>query len=86
MRRDVKIELYDKKRSGTGRIVVGGHDLSDAVTGFTLDLESPGNPAVLTLKLPIFDGADVDAANPLVVVPQETHDALIALGWTPPPQ
>lgn len=83
MERDAQIEIYGRKSKATGRIVIGGTDISSAVTGFTLGVNTR-KEAKLTIELAVVDGVVVDGANIEVGIPEETASALIALGWAPP--
>lgn len=70
----------------TGTVTVAGHELA-TVTSFTIDAAADSVP-VITLRL--VDGSALrlllehEAAR--VQVGDETREALIALGWTPPPK
>lgn len=63
-------------------IVVNGHDISNACTGYTLSAEVHDIPrlSVDLLTIPAYNG------RAAVTIPGSTRDALIALGWTPPPR
>jgi hypothetical protein len=39
---------------------------------------------LLTVKLPVWDGAVITLTDPKMGVVEETREALIAMGWTPP--
>jgi len=69
-------------REGRGEILVDGHDIASAVTGFDI-LSDPGDPASLrlTLTLPLLE---VHADRAMVGFTPAVHEALVALGWTPP--
>lgn len=64
-------------------MVVNGHDLTDAVCGVSVTSRA-GHLSEVELDLRVYmvdtygDGAEV-------LIPPATRDALIALGWTPPP-
>lgn len=73
-----RIALHGDK----GEIEVGGASIAGAITGFTLKGEA-GQPPILTAEIALFE-AETEADGVIVVVPQVTHDALVALGWTPP--
>jgi hypothetical protein len=68
---------------GGGTVEVGGHDISDAVRGFTLTGEV-GHMPRLVLDLRVFTGEAV--AEGEVHIPDETAATLVVLGWTPPPR
>jgi hypothetical protein len=68
---------------GRHRVEVDGHDISKAVSKATLWL-SGGEPPELDLELRVFESQRIEAAEAEITIPAETHDALVALGWTPP--
>ena len=70
---------------GGGTIEVGGHDISNAVRGFTLTSEVGHMPGIL-LDLLVFTGETEVEGDVKVHVPDETAAALVTLGWTPPPR
>ena len=70
---------------GGGTVEVGGHDISNAVRGFTLTSEVGRMPGIL-LDLLVFTGEAEVEGDVKVHVPHETAAALVALGWTPPPR
>ncbi|HEY9418155.1 MAG TPA: hypothetical protein VIQ30_25630 [Pseudonocardia sp.] len=67
---------------GRGRIVLDGHDVSDATRGMVLRA-AVGRPTELELDLVVIDDMRLDGEF-RVVVPESTREALVALGWTPP--
>jgi hypothetical protein len=78
-RRDTRIRLDE---TGCGSLIIGGHDISSYVMGFTL-ARPHGRGGVATLDLEVAPGS-VEADAPVQVV-GELREALIALGWAPPP-
>jgi len=77
-----QLPVHIDLRNGRGQILVDGHDIASAVTGF--DIESAaGDPSVLnvTLALPLLE---VHADRTRVGFTHAVHEALVALGWTPP--
>jgi hypothetical protein len=68
---------------GHEHIEIDGHDLTKGVWSLDLTCRA-GEIAELRLGLPLLRGLDL-AGNAQVTVLPETHDALVALGWTPPP-
>lgn len=68
---------------GGGTVEVGGHDISDAVRGFTLTGEV-GHLPRLDLDLRVFTIETEGDAQ--VHIPDDTAAALATLGWTPPPR
>lgn len=66
-----------------GTITVDGHDVSNAVRGYTVSQRAGGRADVL-LDLVVVDlTADVEKAN--VHINQYAADLLMLAGWTPPP-
>jgi len=66
------------------RILVGDHDISNAVRAFNLRWETNHFLAV-ELDLVVWDVTAETDTTPRYEIPPETEKALIALGWTPPP-
>lgn len=64
-----------------GTVLVDGVDVSRALAGISVEA-SADKPHVVTLRLSV-DRVDV-TGEATAVVPRETRDALVALGWTPP--
>lgn len=73
----VKIQLNGKR----GTVIVDGHDVSAAVASVAINADALSGHHV-ELRLATLD-TEVDG-EPSVGIPQRTHDALVALGWTPP--
>jgi hypothetical protein len=67
---------------GRGTVEVDGHDISDAVRGFTLSGEVGHRPR-LGLELCVYT-SEADGDDVQVHIPDDTAAALVALGWTPP--
>lgn len=80
--RHVEIELTGR----TGRLVLDGHDMTNAVQGFTLygghnDLPQLRiDAAVFTVNV-----GHIESAQVAVHMPDEARELLIKQGWTPPP-
>ena len=71
-------------RQGTGhRVEVGGHDLSNMVTGLSLEIDPRVGPV---LKLVLIVGPVDVETGAVVRVDGVGAEALKALGWTPPPE
>lgn len=68
----------------TARVAVGGFDISSVVTAARLDLAARAEHH-LYLTLRSFP-TDVELADVHVRLDTETHDLLVRLGWTPPPE
>jgi hypothetical protein len=74
-------------RLGTGRpqVEVSGRDIADSVDALQLDARKAAGELEKTLTLDLkVERIDV-GGTPTIRVPQATHDALVAIGWTPPP-
>jgi hypothetical protein len=67
-----------------GSIKIDDNEISDAVTGAALYLRVGDIPR-LDLELHIIDVTPIDAADVELMIPARTREALITLGWTPPP-
>ncbi len=66
-----------------GEVAVGGHPVG-TVTSWSVTAPADGLPAVtLTLLAPTALALALAQAD--VAVDDRTRDALVALGWTPPP-
>lgn len=70
---------------GAHRIEVDGQDISSGVRAATLWLH-PGELPELDLELHVVEVQRIDSAEAKVVVPDATREALVKLGWTPPPE
>jgi hypothetical protein len=68
--------------TGHGTIEVDGHDLSHAVTGYTIE-GAVKRWTTLTLALSLQHGVHFDG-EAVVVIRADTARALIAMGWEPP--
>lgn len=78
------VQLQARVPAGASRVVVDGHDISDAVTSATLELDARSPTPELHLKLGYCELDTVEAAEARVVITEPTRQALLALGWTPP--
>lgn len=75
----MKAEITDG--GGGGSLLIDGVDISSSVRSYSLDGiagEMPDLRLRLALRTTTFSG------EVLVDIPPETHDALVAIGWTPP--
>lgn len=81
----VRLSLPGLRAGTDGNEVIRLDDarIEHAVRGLTLYAEV-GEPTRLHLDLLLRDGVHLDG-DVTVTVPSATRDALIALGWTPPP-
>jgi hypothetical protein len=80
--RDVQIEV---KPNGYGTVVVDGVDISPSVSGLTMDVTAGHPPQIAVfLRLPsiVLDGK----LHPNPRLTDTERAALVALGWTPPPE
>lgn len=64
-------------------ITVDGHDISTALTEISVAMRA-GQHTEATLNLRYIDVTEVQDTETRILVPGETRDALVALGWTPP--
>jgi hypothetical protein len=63
-------------------VSIDGQQMTRALRGFSLDA-GVGNAPRLTLDMAAFIESTVEGKM-TVIIPDETHAALVALGWTPP--
>jgi len=71
-------------RTATGTLHVGGADLSAAVSGVELTLNTGGHERGVAMTLHMAaPSVDFDG-EARVMIPDSTRAALVALGWTPP--
>ena len=68
-----------------GTLVVDGHDLTNGVAGFTLTARHGELPELEVTPLVIVGRVRGDEAKLTLDLPDEAREALIAAGWTPPP-
>lgn len=67
---------------GGTTVELDGEDVTAALAGLSLTLSAEHRPtAVLNVLL---RHTDTEVENPTVVIPDETRDLLVRLGWTPP--
>lgn len=66
--------------AGRGTVEIDGRELP-GVRGLTLTAEY-GHTPTLELDLALYDVSTVAEAR--IVIPDQTREALLALGWTPP--
>jgi hypothetical protein len=64
-------------------IEINGRDIGPAVRAVTVHAKA-GHLTVVELDLLVGAATRADLADVLVTVPPAVHDALVALGWTPP--
>lgn len=72
-----EIRLGHRKHS----VVIGDHDISNATRGLVIR-HTMGDLPTIELDLVVLNLGT--KANARIVLSPATHDALIALGWTPP--
>lgn len=66
------------------RVEVNGHDVSSAVRTVDLRFEA-GNVPQVDLELAVVEVQEFASEEAELLIPSDVHDALVALGWTPPP-
>jgi hypothetical protein len=68
---------------GTYRLTLDGTDISNAVQAVDVSLK-PGQLPGVTLHLRVFEVGAGELDHSQVVIPPETVEMLVGLGWTPP--
>lgn len=68
----------------THSLKIDGHDISCGATGLTLDMGVAGTLPRLQVDLQLIDVSTVSSIEAEVVLGAGAHEALVALGWTPP--
>jgi hypothetical protein len=68
------------------RIAVDGHDITLAVSRIAVDLPAAGAFPKVAIELGQIDLAVIEMPEAELVIPAVTREALVALGWTPPPE
>lgn len=83
---DTTVTTLDARIGATSATVrVDGVDISHALTGLTITAGAGEGPtATLDLAIHEESGHHVTATDVRLRVPDDTRDALVALGWTPP--
>lgn len=79
-RHDVDIKVNS---SSMGSVTVGGTDISKGVRAITWRAALDEFPC-LELELRVFDVTTLSSEETEILIPEETAQALIALGWSPP--
>lgn len=70
-----------------GQVLVNGLDIADSVVGVRISSTAKSHEVVLALALaPIRRPFDVELGMAFVTVDEVTHQLLVDLGWTPPPE
>jgi hypothetical protein len=80
---DVSLKSY-----GLGpkaRLVLDGTDFSSPVKGLELSIDPATHGHAMTLHI-VPQPMDVELRDVRVRIDDETHDLLVHLGWTPPPE
>lgn len=75
--------LVHVEADGRGSVLVDGYDISHVVEGLQLAVK-PGRPSQLILDVRVDRAVHSALGRHEVHLPEATHDALVALGWTPP--
>lgn len=65
------------------RVEVDGTDIADAVQALTVEMNG-GRPVTAELDLGFVEIARFDSPDAEILFAQDSHDALVHLGWTPP--
>ena len=68
---------------GRARLLLDGQDISHGVTDLVVRL-GVGEVARAELDLVLLDTTRIDSPDTEITIPISTHEALVALGWTPP--
>lgn len=68
---------------GAGHVELDGHDITDAIRGTAITMDAAGPPLV-TLRLNVVELDGIDSKDAQVFITDDTREALIKLGWTPP--
>ncbi|MFD6474393.1 hypothetical protein ACFWEH_12945 [Streptomyces anulatus] len=63
---------------------IDGHDISKGATGLTLTIGRAGELPELQVDLRPIDVSTAGAIEARVFLTPSAHDALVAIGWTPP--
>lgn len=77
---NIKIKLGEL---GFGTIELDGTDISDAIQGTEIEARA-GQLTRVTLDLGLVEVQRLDAEKADVLISPDAHDALVALGWSPP--
>ncbi|HEY5834995.1 hypothetical protein [Streptomyces sp.] len=81
-RRTSKVSITGEGRFKT-RVIVDGVDLSRGLTGINLTIGAGETPK-LTLDVQLIDVTEIQDIDAQIYLSPASHDALVALGWTPP--
>ena len=81
----MKAEIEVSGAGRGGRVVLDGADVSKGVRGLTIRA-GLGQVTQVELDLSVFDVTEFESDAVQILIPDHTRDALIALGWTPPPE
>lgn len=71
---------------GLSHVEIDGHDISKAVSRLTLDLPANAVLPEVRIELAHVEYQPIEMAEAEVVITEPSREALIALGWTPPPE
>jgi hypothetical protein len=77
-----RVEIGTTK--GGHSLAIDGHDVSRAATGLTLTMGLAGTMPELQLDLQLIDASTLGSVEAEVILGAGAHEALVALGWTPP--
>lgn len=71
---------------GLSRVLIDGQDITTAVQSLTLDLDARDVLPEVRLTLGHVEFRTIEMERAQVVLAEPSREALIALGWTPPPE
>jgi hypothetical protein len=77
-----KVRITDV-RINTAKVEIDGVDVSSATRALMFRHEVGHRPE-LELELGVFDVSEIDSPDVKIMITPSTHEALVALGWTPP--
>lgn len=78
-----QFEIKSDGRPGCYQILIDGTDIAQGVTELDLSMRLNEVPTV-TLDLKLIDVTELGSIEAEVMLGAGVHDALVALGWTPP--
>jgi hypothetical protein len=82
-----RVEITPDWPPGNGSVLIDGHDIANAVREARVVVVVPAGEAPrVELELGVVNITPLGATEAEVYISPETRDALIALGWTPPPE
>jgi hypothetical protein len=79
-----KITITAGPGFGQEHIELDGHDITEALQGLDIRMRVGSYPQI-KLALNVHEIQTFDMAEAELLIPTDVRDALVALGWTPPP-